>query len=145
MTTAAAPSGAHPNVEVLRMIYADLPRIAEFAADGIVLHRADRTTANPGACRGVEAVRAHERALVELTNHTLVMDIEHITANDHFGAVLGVLRARHPRHIAMPFCGLWRFANGRITEHWENAYDATQLRELFAGPVPPPLPDIGRV
>jgi hypothetical protein len=122
----------HPNAEILRTVYADLQNIADFAAEDIVLHRADRVAVGPAVCRGVEAVRTHEQTLVELTGHTLVMDVEHIMANDHFGAVLGVLRAQHPEHIAMPFCGLWRFADGLIIEHWENAYDATGLREMLA-------------
>jgi hypothetical protein len=138
MTTAATPPRVHPNVEVLRTIYADLPKIADFAADDIILHRADRTAADPGICRGVEAVQAHEQALLELTDHTLVMDVEHITANDYFGAVLGMLRAQRPHRIAMPFCGLWRFADGRITEHWENAHHTAELHQLFAPPTPPP-------
>jgi hypothetical protein len=74
---------------------------------------------------------AHERALIALTNDTLVMDVEHITATDYFGAVLGVLRATSPKPIAMPFCGLWRFDNGRITEHWENAYSAAAFVRLL--------------
>jgi hypothetical protein len=52
------------------------------------------------------------------------MDVEHIAANDFFGAVFGVLRAsRGEATLAEPFCGLWRFRDGLITEHWENAYD----------------------
>jgi ketosteroid isomerase-like protein len=63
-----------------------------------------------------------------MTKNTLVMDVQHIVANDHFGAVLGVIRA-HPNGqvMEMPFCGLWRFRSGRIVEHWENAYDAVTL------------------
>lgn len=128
---AAASRTSHPHTEILRAIYADLPALADYADDDVVLHRADRTAEDPGLCRGVQAVVAHERALLRATEDTLVMDVEHITANDHFGAVLGVLRTSRPREIAMPFCGLWRFADGRIVEHWENAYDVAELRALF--------------
>lgn len=134
--TSTVPA-VHPHAAMLRAIYAELPSVGDYAADDVVLHRADRDAGASGECRGVRAVVAHEWALLEATEHTLVMDVQHIVANDYFGAVLGVLRARRPRQIAMPFCGLWRFAGGRIVEHWENAYDVVELRELFATPRSP--------
>jgi predicted SnoaL-like aldol condensation-catalyzing enzyme len=60
------------------------------------------------------------------------MDVEHIAANDQFGAVFGVLRAqRGGATLAMPFCGLWRFRDGLITEHWENAYDVVAIKTFL--------------
>jgi SnoaL-like domain len=119
----------HPNIEILRTIYADLTRIAEYADDDIVLHTADREI--PGRATrvvGKEAVLAKELDLIRLTDDTLAMDVDDIIANDHFGAVLGILRVYlDDSESAMPFCGLWRFRNGRIIEHWENAYDAAAL------------------
>lgn len=130
----ASPS-PHPNAATLRAVYADLSRIAEHADVDIVLHTADRalqTQAVP--VHGREAVQAHELELIRLTGGTLVMDVEHIVANDHFGAVLGVLRSTGTTEdVAMPFCGLWRFRDGRIVEHWENAYDPASLGQLLSG------------
>ncbi|MGW7696469.1 nuclear transport factor 2 family protein [Streptomyces asiaticus] len=89
----------------------------------------------PRVHRGIRAVRAHEQALLRMTEYTLVMDVEQITANDHFGTVLGVLRAERPREISVPFCGLWRFVDGRIAEHWENtSCGPAELRRLFTPP-----------
>lgn len=125
----------HPNIEILRTIYADLTRITEYADDDIVLHTADRDI--PGRATrvvGKEAVLTKELDLIRLTDKTLIMDVRDIIANDHFGAVLGILRARlNGRENAMPFCGLWRFRNGRIIEHWENAYDAVALDHVLTG------------
>jgi SnoaL-like protein len=119
----------HPNIEILRTIYADLSRIVEYADEDVVLHTADRDI--PGRATrivGKKAVLAKELDLIHLTDNTLVMDVIDIIANDHFGAVLGILRARlNGSENATPFCGLWRFRNGRIIEHWENAYDAAEL------------------
>lgn len=117
---------AHPNVETLRAVYADLRRIAEFSDDAVVLHPAERSH-NPEvpSVRGKRAVLEQELSLLRVAEGTLLMDVEQIIANDHFGAVTGKLRAeKSGRSIAMPFCGLWRFRDGRIIEHWENAYDA---------------------
>lgn len=129
---------SHPNTKTLHAIYADLACIAEYADDDIVLHTADRgASGRPSQVLGKEAVLAKELELIRLTGNTLVMDVQDITANDHFGAVLGVLRAHlNGSDIGMPFCGLWRFDNGRIIEHWENAYDAAALGQFLTGESP---------
>ncbi|TDT39974.1 SnoaL-like protein [Streptomyces sp. BK208] len=139
MTTAGPPEPAptaHPHVRLLETVYADLMRLADFAAPDIVLHPADRGVDDSRVCRGKEDVLAHERDLVRATEGTLVMDTQHIVANDHFGAVLGTLRASRPRVVAMPFCGLWRFADGLVVEHWENAHAPDHLQRLLAPSVP---------
>ncbi|MDC3959114.1 nuclear transport factor 2 family protein [Polyangium jinanense] len=127
----------HPNVRMLRTLYANLARIGEFVTDDMILHKADRAffrDAMAGRVVGREAAVAHERELIALTGNTLVMDVEHITANDHFGAVFGILRAhRDGAKLAVPFCGVWRFRDGRITEHWENAYDVVTVQAFLCG------------
>jgi ketosteroid isomerase-like protein len=128
-TVSAEP---HRNVNVLRAIYADLTRIGEYADDDIVLHAAERESGN-GRYVGKRAVVAKEQELIRLTGNTLLMDVEQITANDYFGAVLGVLRARRDGDsLAVPFCGLWRFRNGLIVEHWENAYELATFTRFVA-------------
>ncbi|MEU7688339.1 hypothetical protein, partial [Streptomyces spectabilis] len=57
----SARSAVHPHVEILQAIYTDLPKIAEHAADDIVLHRADRSVEDLRVCRGLQAVLAHEQ------------------------------------------------------------------------------------
>jgi len=128
----------HPNIEILRTIYADLTRIAEYADDAILLHTADRDIPSRATrVVGKEAVLAKELDLIRPTDNTLTMDVHDVIANDHFGVVLGVLRARlNGGARALPFCGLWRFRNGRIIEHWENAYDAAALDHFLTGASP---------
>jgi hypothetical protein len=128
----------HPNVTVLRTIYADLTRLGEFAATDMVLHPAERWGDGPVAGTerivGKEAAVAKERDLIRRTDGTLKMDVEHIAANDYFGAVFGVLRAhRGDAALAVPFCGLWRFRDGLIAEHWENAYDVSLIGNFLEG------------
>ncbi|MGH3855664.1 MAG: nuclear transport factor 2 family protein [Pseudonocardiaceae bacterium] len=134
--TAVSP-GVHRNAEILRAIYTDLTRIGEYASDDIVLHAAERDLVD-GRYVGKQAVVAKERELLRLTGNTLVMDVEHIIANDYFGAVIGVLRAHGEDVIlAVPFCGLWRFRDGLIVEHWENAYEISALTRFAAHENPP--------
>jgi ketosteroid isomerase-like protein len=127
--------GSHSNVTTLSVIYADLRRIADYCDDDVVLHTADRgASGGPAQVTGKKAVLDKELDLIRLTGGTLHMDVRDIVANDYFGAVLGVLRAhRDGSSVGMPFCGLWRFRDGRIIEHWENAYDASVLGEFLVG------------
>ncbi|MEV0090225.1 nuclear transport factor 2 family protein [Streptomyces sp. NPDC050738] len=124
----------HPNVLLLRSLYEDLTTIAEYATDDMVLHPAIQR-ACPGTpdIVGRQAALQWERNLIQNSAGTLVMDVEHITANDHFGTVLGTLVARFGgQDFADSFCGLWRFEGGRITEHWENNHDPARLAALVA-------------
>lgn len=128
-------STRHPNIESLRAIYADLRCIDRYVADDVVLHTADRgASGGPAQVIGKAAVKAKELDLIRLSGDTLQMEVHDIIANDYFGAVLGILRThRDGNSIGMPFCGLWRFRDGRIVEHWENAYDASALGGFLMG------------
>jgi ketosteroid isomerase-like protein len=123
------------NTQTLRMIYANLASIGAYVDDDVVLHAAEREI--PGMRRryvGRAEVVAKELELIRLTDNTLFMDVQSVQANDYFGAVTGFLRASlHGREITMPFCGLWRFRDGRVIEHWENAYDASAFGRFLAG------------
>lgn len=115
-TTPQSSARVHPHTEILRTIYTELTRMKDHISDEVVLHRAARTSQDPRPCVGKDAVMAHEHALLGAAGGTLVMEVQHIVAKDHFGAVLAVLRIRHPQKAAMPFCGLWLFKDGRIVE-----------------------------
>ncbi|KAK7934820.1 hypothetical protein PG985_000315 [Apiospora marii] len=132
----AAPPAFATSDEMLRWLYADLTRISQLAAPDIILHRV-HDHAHP--LRGAAAAQAHEEGLVAAAGGTLVMAVERVSANAHFGTVLGTLRARS-RHrpdilpdLAAPFCGVWRFdERGRLAEHWENvAVDPEQVARWF--------------
>lgn len=128
-------SNDHRNVETLRTLYQDLTRIDEFADPAIVLHKADRGAGGGlSMVIGKRAVRDHELELVDRAHQTLQMEVREIVANEHFGAVLGTLHATcEARTIGMPFCGLWRFRDGKVVEHWENAYDVGALSSFLTG------------
>lgn len=129
----------HPNIEMLRIIYADLSCIDKYADDDMVLHTADREIpGRPTRVIGKDAVLAKELELIAVSNNTLVMDVQNIIANDHFGAVLGTLHVHlKSKDIGMPFCGLWRFRDGKIIEHWENAYDAAAFGKFLMEGISP--------
>lgn len=137
---------------LLRYLYADLRRISQVASPAIILHAADRSLSSPAKdpIRGIDAVQAHEERLVAATGGMLQIEVHSISANEHFGAVLGTLRTgRYGQQgegddheidqaigsvsagaeisLAMPFCGLWRFVDGKAVEHWENAADPARL------------------
>lgn len=128
-------SNDHRNVETLRVLYQDLTRIDEFADPAIVLHKADRgASGGLSMAIGKRAVRDHELELVERAHQTLQMQVHEIVANDHFGTVLGTLHATcEGQTIGMPFCGVWRFQDGKVIEHWEHAFDARVLGGFLMG------------
>ncbi|MCF5224310.1 nuclear transport factor 2 family protein [Pseudomonas syringae] len=128
----------HSNREILRAVYKDPTRITEFADTDIVLHKADQGAGGGlSIAIGKDAVLSHEINLLRRTRQTLYMDVHDIIANDHFGSVVGDLRARcEGRRIIMPFCGLWRFRDGKIIEHWENVYDVRALGNFMNGKEP---------
>lgn len=120
--------------DMLRWLYADLTRISQVAAPDIILHRVHD---HGDPLRGAAAAQAHEEGLVAAAGGTLVMAVERVSATEHFGTVLGTLRAQS-RHagvpdLAAPFCGVWRFdGKGRLAEHWENvAVDPDQVAQWF--------------
>jgi hypothetical protein len=119
------------NQALLQHLYADVTRISQVSTNDIILHTADRDLSSPPRppLRGKTAAQAHEDALVALTQGTLVMDVQTIVANEHFGTAMGILRARKEGRgdLAIPFCGVWRFEKGLAVEHWENAVDARAL------------------
>ncbi|KAI0154961.1 hypothetical protein GGR57DRAFT_101440 [Xylariaceae sp. FL1272] len=119
MATTRTP-GFKSHRDLLLYLYEDLTKLEQVASQDIVLHRFDNSSS---PLKGLEAAQAHEEALVAATGGTLYMDVESVVANSHFGAVIGILRAQCPGldDLAVPFCGLWRFADGQLVEHWENA------------------------
>jgi len=128
----------HPNIATLRAIYEDLSRIEHYGHEDMVLHTAQRHASNQDCIYGKVAVVEKMQALILESGRTLTMNVDSIIANDYFGAALGHIRARRgDDHVGMPFCGLWRFHEGRIVEHWENAYDITALDAFLAGEIGP--------
>jgi pyridoxine 4-dehydrogenase len=122
--------GAHPNVLLLRRLYSDLATIADHCSPDVVLHPAAARAVQPDIplIRGAAAVADWERNFVAAFAGTLAMDVDSITANDYFGAVTGTIRGELDSNaLEMPFCGLWRFRDGLLVEHWENAYDPFAL------------------
>jgi ketosteroid isomerase-like protein len=129
----------HPHVEMLRAIYADLSLLTEFASEDLVLHAAGPRDIRPAELRGVtgdyigkRAVQARSMELFRRSGGSLVMTPGDIVANDYFGAALGRLAANRDGHrYEGEFCGLWRFHDGHIVEHWENAADWPAAKRFF--------------
>ncbi|MGG7568807.1 nuclear transport factor 2 family protein [Streptomyces sirii] len=135
----------HPHARLLAALYQDLTRIAQFADERIILHPATRDTIrrDPDVI-GRDAVLAWETGLIRASGETLRVEVDTITANDHFGTVLGTLVARFGEQpFTGHFCGLWRFEDGKITEHWENLHDPELFASLMAQPRQWPRPSRG--
>ncbi|UUN25265.1 nuclear transport factor 2 family protein [Streptomyces sp. FIT100] len=126
----AGPSAPHLHEALLRTLYTDLLRIGDHAADDVVYHLAHRDLGLdlPARIQGRAAVTECERALHHATGGTLTAAIDAIAANDFFAAVTGIFSATiGGGAVTFPFCGLWRFRDGLIVEHWQNAYEPAAL------------------
>lgn len=153
LTHGTAAASLQDTASLLRYVYADLRRLSQVASPTVTLHPADRSLSTPAKdpIRGIDAVQAHEARLSAAAGGTIRMEVHGISANEHFGAVLGTLQARGYDHrdgqamkygagnedptaeeISMPFCGLWRFVDGKVVEHWENAADPARLADWLA-------------
>jgi ketosteroid isomerase-like protein len=114
----------HPHEEMLRAIYADLSLLGKFASEDIVLHAYGSRDIMAGDYVGKQAVLAREAELYRRSGGSLAMTADHVVANDSFGAVLGRFTAnRNGTRFVAEVCGLWRFADGLIVEHWEHCAD----------------------
>jgi ketosteroid isomerase-like protein len=130
----------HPHAEMLRAIYADLSLLTKFVSHDFVLHAAGPRDIMPMGARGImtgdyigkRAVLTRGVELFRRSGRSLVMTPGDIVANDYFGAVLGRLTANRDDHrFETEFCGLWRFQDGQIVEHWENAADWPAVERFF--------------
>ena len=90
---------SHPNVSILRAIYQDLRRIADFSDETVVLHPAERSH-HKGALPvvGKQAVLAKELDLIRLTGESLLMEVSEIVANESFGVALSSDRPIFAEH-----------------------------------------------
>ncbi|NEB80008.1 nuclear transport factor 2 family protein [Streptomyces sp. SID14478] len=137
--TDAAPASHrthHPHADLLARLYQDLAGIGRFLHPDAVLHPALRDVerrARP--VEGRDAVIEWERDLITSTGCTLDMQISHIAADEHFGSVHGTLHAVFRGYpFSDTFCGLWRFRDGLIVEHWENIADPHRLARAVKQP-----------
>jgi hypothetical protein len=122
----------HPNAQLLRAVYADFSLLEQFARDDIVLHAGGRHGILAGDYVGKKAVLAKEAELYRRSGASLAMVADHVVANDHFGAVLGRFSAnRGGERFEGEICGLWRFEDGLIVEHWENCADWPAAERFF--------------
>ncbi|ATL25619.1 hypothetical protein [Streptomyces formicae] len=119
------------NAATLRAVYADLRTIGRYCAPTIVVHPAHHTRCDTGTLLGLDAATAHEQALFNLTNNTVVMELEYVAANDYYGVAIGLMHAEESIPVQVPFCGVWRFdGQGRLIEHWEYDTDPTAFAAL---------------
>ncbi len=115
----------HPNVAILRRIYAR-DREAFFAAlaPDYVCHTPGRAPVS-GDHHGVDGMRQHIADGQALSGGTFrVNAVGAFLADDEWGMVPVRLSAeRGSAKLETRAFGIWRFADGRIVEHWECPFD----------------------
>jgi hypothetical protein len=120
----------HPHVAIIRRLYTDLRTIGDVAHKGIALHPGSSGLLDVGTLYGVEAVTDHMKALYRLSHGTLRIDLDAVIANDCFTTAVGTLEITAPDPKTVPFCGVWRFEDGLIVEHWEHDWNPHDLADV---------------
>src|SRR5262249_50786190 len=120
------------NAKTLRAIYSDFSLLEKYAGDDIVLHAAGSRDIMTGDYVGKQAVLAKELELFARSGGTLALVVDHIVANEHFGVMIGRFTAnRDGKPFEGEVCGLWRFRDGLVVEHWENCADWAAAERYF--------------
>jgi ketosteroid isomerase-like protein len=123
---------SHPNVTTLRAIYRDFSLLADYASRNMVLHAHGSRGIMAGDYFGKHAALCKEMELHRRSGGSLVISADHIVANDHFGVMLGRVAANRDGHeFEGEICGVWRFRDGVIVEHWENCADWPAAERFF--------------
>lgn len=115
------PHPLHPNALLLRAGY-DAPGIhAKVFTEDFVAHTLGHNR-TAGDWHGAEKMAEHLALILELTQGTIKVTplTRFAIANDRFGVVFSRATAeREGQRVDQYVCGVWRFEEGRIAEHWE--------------------------
>jgi ketosteroid isomerase-like protein len=124
----------HPNVALLKRIYArDRATFFRMVTPDYACHTPGASQV-AGTVRGAEGMRAHIEQGQALTGGTFrVTHQGHFLADDHHGLVpVRLTGERLGRRLDIAAFGIWRFADGRIAEHWENPLDIPAFDAFWA-------------
>ena len=127
-----APTFVHPNALILRAGYDDPSIHAKIFTDDFVAHTlGDNPTA--GDWHGAGEMAEHLKRIRALSGDT--MKVAPLTpfswANDGFGITFSrAVATRGDASLDQYVCGVWRFEDGKIAEHWE-LFSEPQKRDAF--------------
>lgn len=129
----APPSSFHPNALILRAGYDDPPVHATIFTDTFIAHTPGRNQIS-GDWQGQSRMAEHLARIRKLSSNTMsVTPLTHFAlANDGFGVVFSRANAsRGSKKLDQYVCGVWRFDQGKLAEHWELVSDPQTWDEFW--------------
>ena len=133
-TTEEAKLNEHPNVALLRKIYArDRDTFFRMVTPDYLCHTPGKSPV-AGHFAGAEGMRCRIEHGQELSGGTFrVTHRGNFLADDNWGLVPVRLAAeRLGRTLDMQAFGVWRFESGHIAEHWENPLDIAAFDKFWS-------------
>lgn len=87
-----------------------------------------------GTYVGPEAFKAHIERIHALTNNTFKEELQNtFLANDTWGLVVHRMTAeRNGKRLDTWGFGLWRFEDGKLTDHWESVGDQAHWDDFWS-------------
>lgn len=126
----------HPNVELMRKVYAafgsgDVETAATYWTEDAVHHYPGRNPLS-GEHKGIEESTAFANKIWELTGGKLRMDVLEIGGSEnHAFALLQTRYERKGRVLEMPFVNVAKIENGKIAEFWTYPNDVYATDEFW--------------
>lgn len=126
-------STEHPNAALLRRAYTDFDYMFENCSEDIVVHPQGTTGMGKGDVVGKANFIRRAEEMKRLSGDSLSEPVELVIANDHFGASFARFQVqRGSDELDVPICGIWRFSDGLLVEHWELCADWPAVERFFS-------------
>jgi len=133
----SAPS-EHPNATRIRALFAafkgaDVATVQATIPDDAVWHFPGRAGKIAGSHRGRPAIVQFLMSVMQLTNGTFHLDMEHVLADDsHAVAFFRGHGERNGKTLDNPTCLRMRIVNGQVVEVWEFVWDLFAVDDFWS-------------
>ena len=86
-----------------------------------------------GEFEGLDGMMTHLGSMHALSNGTMKLDPHSYFADDNWGMVISHITAeRDGKKLDVQGFGLWRFEDGKLTDHWEYADNAAVWDDFWS-------------
>jgi len=116
------------SLEIIKSIYADIEALPQHLHSDFKLHSPGKSLV-AGEFAGLEGMIGHLTHMQTLSDNTMKLQASNFMADEKWGiGVSRITALRDDKQLDTVGFGLWRFADGKLIDHWEfvsdqNAWD----------------------